>query len=170
MRCKAAPTVSSPADGQTITDSTPDVVITTQPGMSVHLLVDHNDDEGYKTAGSDGTATFTLAAPLGDGDHELVVFARSTCGSSRSVLVATVEVCVLIVTPSLGLRLIRLAVAQPGQTDSAGHSGSPAIRLIGMPKVDRLVDGSIDRREYPPHSYRPLTQPLTVARCLSQSL
>src|SRR6185295_19745243 len=24
---------------------------------------------------------------------------------------------------------------------------SPAIRLIGMPKVDRLVDGSIDRRE-----------------------
>lgn len=88
----ATPTVSSPQNGSTTNDDTPDVVVASRPGASVHLLVDGADDAGYETAGGDGHATFTLAHPVADGRHTLTVYARNAAGDASATSSSTFTV------------------------------------------------------------------------------
>ena len=77
----AAPAVASPADGATVTTSRPTITVRTEPGAHVRLDVDQA--AWYdQTADASGTATFTLNAPLTDGQHSLIVFASDKANNN----------------------------------------------------------------------------------------
>jgi HYDIN/CFA65/VesB-like, Ig-like domain/Bacterial Ig-like domain len=96
----AVPTVSSPGDGSTTADSTPDVTVKAEPGVYVHLLVDHDNDQGYQLADEYGNATFTLVQPLADGQHQLVVFAETMIASAERTSTFTVKTTTTTTPPT----------------------------------------------------------------------
>jgi hypothetical protein len=77
----AAPNVTSPANGSTTASSTPTVTVTTEPGTTVHVLVDDVGEESDATADGNGNATFTLTQALAYGPHTLHVFSRDAAGN-----------------------------------------------------------------------------------------
>jgi outer membrane protein OmpA-like peptidoglycan-associated protein len=84
------PTVSSPQNGATTNDNTPDVVVASH-GLPVHLVVD-DTDEGDRYADINGNATFTLSHPLADGRHTLTVYARNAAEDASATSSSTFTV------------------------------------------------------------------------------
>ena len=78
------PVVQTPADGSTITDSTPAITGTADPGSQVRVSID-GTLAGTTTAGPGGTWTFTVPDPLDDGVHTVNAIARDDAGNDSAV-------------------------------------------------------------------------------------
>jgi hypothetical protein len=81
----ALPFAVSPANATTVTTSSPTVTLHTEPGATVHLVVDDTQDEGNRTADAEGNVTFTLSAKLADGTHTLYYWARDAALNDTEV-------------------------------------------------------------------------------------
>ena len=79
----AAPTLATPPDGSTTTDSTPPFTGTAEPGSSVEVFVDGNSI-GTTTAGDDGTYSLTPKRPLDDGPHRAYAVATDEAGNESA--------------------------------------------------------------------------------------
>ncbi|MBR7743715.1 hypothetical protein KC207_10480 [Phycicoccus sp. BSK3Z-2] len=76
----AAPVIALPADGSTVTDPTPTVSGTAEPGSTVTVLVD-GEPVGTTTASGSGSWTFPLTTPLVDGPHTASATATDAVGN-----------------------------------------------------------------------------------------
>lgn len=76
--------VTSPEEGETVTDTTPAIRGTGEPGAVVEVVVD-GSLIGTVIVAEDGTWTFTPADPLTNGDHTVVVTATDAAGNSTTV-------------------------------------------------------------------------------------
>jgi MYXO-CTERM domain-containing protein len=76
-------TITSPADGSLLADSSPTVDATTDPGATVELFVD-GVSTATRTADSNGDVSFTAGdvGTLTDGDHAVELIASDSGGSS----------------------------------------------------------------------------------------
>ncbi len=79
----AAPTLATPPDGSTTTDSTPPFTGTAEPGSSVEVFVD-GTSIGTTTAGDDGTYSLTPKRPLDDGPHRAYAVATDGAGNESA--------------------------------------------------------------------------------------
>ncbi|WP_461472475.1 Ig-like domain-containing protein [Microbacterium sp. HJ5] len=77
----AAPVITSPADGSTVTDPTPPITGTAEPGSTVTVIVD-GEPIGQTTTDPDGDWTFTPTEPLPDGEHEITATATDAAGNT----------------------------------------------------------------------------------------
>jgi large repetitive protein len=78
------PVLNTPADGSTLTDTTPTFTGTAVPDAQVDILVDGNPIPiGTTTANGVGNFSFAPSSPIPSGDH--VAFARAIVNGARSV-------------------------------------------------------------------------------------
>ena len=75
-----APVITSPADGDILTDLTPEITGTAEPGSTVTVIVD-GEPIGETTADEDGDWTFTPTTPLTPGEHEITATATDPAGN-----------------------------------------------------------------------------------------
>ena len=77
----AAPVITSPAQGATLTDNTPTLSGTAQPGSTVTVTLD-GSEVGTVTADAAGAWSFTPASVLAEGEHTVSATASDTGGTS----------------------------------------------------------------------------------------
>jgi large repetitive protein len=99
-----APTVTAPADGSTITTGAPTISTSgNEAGATICLYVDGDSSDVVlpcQTAAGNGTASFTLAAALGDGQHALTLTAEDAAGNdSETDTTFTVNTAAATPTP-----------------------------------------------------------------------
>jgi hypothetical protein len=75
--------ILAPTDGAVLTDATPSISGTAEPGASISISVDGNVI-GTTTAAGDGSWSFTPSADLPDGEHSIVVEAADAVGNTAS--------------------------------------------------------------------------------------
>jgi VCBS repeat-containing protein len=81
--------ITSPAEGEEVTDTTPTIEGTGEPGAEVALTID-GEAAGTATVDADGTWSFTPEDPLGCGEH--TVTATQDVGTAEpSTVTFTVE-------------------------------------------------------------------------------
>ncbi|WP_224240615.1 adventurous gliding motility protein AgmC [Hyalangium gracile] len=132
----AAPVVLSPANGSTISDSTPTYTGTAEPGSTVTVYVDGNP-VGTTTADASGNWTFTQATALPDGSHTVSATATdatgNTSGSSNTntfTVDTTAPAAPVVVTPANGSTTndstpTYTGTAEPGSTVTVIVDGNP---------------------------------------------
>ncbi len=76
-----APVIESPADGEAITDPTPDVTGTGEPGATVDVTID-GDDVGSTTVDGDGNWTLPTTDELADGEHTVSATQTDDAGNT----------------------------------------------------------------------------------------
>ncbi|GAB3918130.1 hypothetical protein GCM10027613_19710 [Microlunatus endophyticus] len=130
----APPVITRPADGSTVTDNTPTIGGSGEPGATVTVSVD-GDQIGTTTVNGDGGWTIGVAQPLGDGDHTVTATqtdpAGNTSGPSDPVdftIDATPPAAPTIVTPRTG---------PPSPTP---HPPSPALVNPAPPSASGSTD------------------------------
>ncbi|WP_229670625.1 Ig-like domain-containing protein, partial [Microlunatus endophyticus] len=77
----APPVITRPADGSTVTDNTPTIGGSGEPGATVTVSVD-GDQIGTTTVNGDGGWTIGVAQPLGDGDHTVTATQTDPAGNT----------------------------------------------------------------------------------------
>ncbi|WP_292103623.1 Ig-like domain-containing protein [Brevundimonas sp.] len=129
----AMPTLTSPADGSLITDPTPDVTGTAEPGALVSVIIDGNT-VGTATADGAGAWTFAVSVPLVDGAHTLRATATDSAGNT-SPSSATVSFMVDATAP-----------AAPVITTPADGAvvGAATVVVRGTAEAGAQVDVSLD--------------------------
>ncbi|MFY9487372.1 MAG: Ig-like domain-containing protein, partial [Solirubrobacterales bacterium] len=76
----AVPSITSPASGAPLADSTPTVTGTAEPSSTVTIYVDDNP-VGTAPVNGSGNWTFTITPALGDGPHTIAVRATDDAGN-----------------------------------------------------------------------------------------
>ncbi|MBO3662968.1 Ig-like domain-containing protein [Microbacterium stercoris] len=75
-----APVITSPTDGDVLTDLTPEITGTAEPGSTVTVIID-GQPVGETTVNEDGDWTFTPTTPLTPGEHEITATATDPAGN-----------------------------------------------------------------------------------------
>ncbi|OCG73591.1 Ig-like domain-containing protein [Microbacterium sediminis] len=111
----AAPVITSPADGDEVTDPTPVIEGTGEPGATVEVVITDEDgnETSYETVvGSDGTWSVTPTAPLGQGQHTIVATQTDPAGNV-SPASDPVVIDVVVVEPGEGDAPLRIWIREP---------------------------------------------------------
>lgn len=130
------PTITAPTDGSSITDDTPEIIGTGEPGATVIISVD-GDEVGQVIVDEDGNWSFTPEEPLGEGDHVISAIQVDPAGNTSEP--TEVEVTV-----------IEDAEAPPPPTITSPEDGeqvddrTPTIEGTGRPGavVTVIIDGT----------------------------
>jgi hypothetical protein len=77
----AAPVITAPVDGATLTDATPRIAGTGEPGATVEVTID-GTAVGEALVGPDGTWSLELAEPLREGSHTATATQTDAAGST----------------------------------------------------------------------------------------
>lgn len=80
LTAPAAPVITSPDDGDTVTDRTPTIEGTGEPGTTIVVIVD-GEPVGIVVVDEDGNWRLTLPDPLADGDHTIEAVAVDEAGN-----------------------------------------------------------------------------------------
>lgn len=86
----AAPVITSPDDGDTVTDPSPTIEGTGEPGTTIVIVVD-GEPVGSVVVDEDGDWSFTLPE-LSDGDHTIVAIAVDDAGNESGADQITITV------------------------------------------------------------------------------
>ncbi|WP_235734866.1 Ig-like domain-containing protein [Nocardioides alcanivorans] len=76
----AQPVITSPSEGDTVTDTTPTVTGTGEPGATIAVTVD-GSPAGTSTVGPDGNWSFDISTPLANGPHTVEVTQSDEAGN-----------------------------------------------------------------------------------------
>ncbi|NYG57905.1 hypothetical protein BJ980_000828 [Nocardioides daedukensis] len=87
----AAPVITAPADGSVISDTTPTVTGTGEPGAEVEVKVD-GISVGTAPVGVDGSWSLPLTEPLSDGSHNITAEQTDEAGNTSDPAMVTVTV------------------------------------------------------------------------------
>jgi len=77
----AAPVITSPSDGDTVTDTTPEITGTGEAGDTITVIVD-GEPVGQTTVDEDGNWSFTPDEPLPEGPHEITATETDEAGNT----------------------------------------------------------------------------------------
>ncbi|MFC0197083.1 Ig-like domain-containing protein [Microbacterium arthrosphaerae] len=77
----AAPIITSPANDDVLTDSTPTITGSAEADSTVTVIID-GEVAGTTTADGTGAWSFTPASPLADGEHTVTATARDAAGNT----------------------------------------------------------------------------------------
>ncbi|WP_194293017.1 Ig-like domain-containing protein [Streptomyces smaragdinus] len=132
----AAPVITSPADGSTITDNTPTVTGTGEPGATVEVSVD-GTVIGTTTVNPDGTWTFDLTTPLADGPHTVSATQTDAAGNTSPAGSNDFTVNTTVTVPAP-------VITSPAD-GSTVTDATPTITGTGVPgdTVEVSVDGTV---------------------------
>ncbi|GGR53936.1 Ig-like domain-containing protein [Nocardioides luteus] len=76
-----APVITGPADGSSVSDTTPDITGTGESGATVEVSID-GEVVGETTVNGDGTWTFTPEEPLAEGEHTVTATQTDEAGNT----------------------------------------------------------------------------------------
>ncbi|SEK36959.1 Ig-like domain (group 3) [Stigmatella aurantiaca] len=120
----AAPVVITPADGATLSDSTPTYSGTAEAGATVTVIVD-GTPAGTATANTSGAWSFTPTVPLADGPHTVRATASDAAGNvsppsnvNTFTIDTTAPAAPVIVAPAQGAVLMDTTPSYSGTADA----------------------------------------------------
>ncbi|WP_051265817.1 Ig-like domain-containing protein [Nakamurella lactea] len=117
LSAPAAPVITSPTDGATTDDTTPDISGTAEPGSEVEVFID-GYPIGTVTADDQGGWTLTVPEPLPDGDYEISATATDPAGNSSD---PSDPVMFTVVAPAPGAPVII------GPPENSVHTGPDVV-------------------------------------------
>ena len=129
-----APVITTPEDGSVISDTTPDIAGTGEPGATIALTIDGTEVADAATVGEDGTWSYPTTTPLSPGDH--VVTATQTLDGTTSDPSEEVEFTVDATAPDAP---VVLTPADGSVTDDT----TPTVTGTAEPgaEVEVFIDG-----------------------------
>ncbi|WP_194409760.1 Ig-like domain-containing protein [Microbacterium cremeum] len=141
----AAPVITSPAEGEVLGDSTPDITGTAEPNSTVTVIID-GVPAGTTTADGSGNWTFTPGAPLADGPHTVTATATDEAGNVSppadevSFTIDTIAPAAPVITSPTEGQLI--GDSTPDITGTAEPNSTVTVIIDGVPAGTTTADGS----------------------------
>ncbi len=152
-------TIATPANGSTVTDSTPTITGTTVPGATVTVIVD-GQSVGTVVADAQGNWSFPVVDDLADGSHTIVVETTNVGGVKASAAATFVvdttpgDAPLVITSPQDGDKLktplpVITGTTQPGVSVTVSVDGKVVGTVVAdvdgnwsLPLTDELTDGT----------------------------
>ncbi|WP_139320435.1 Ig-like domain-containing protein [Saccharomonospora sp. CUA-673] len=128
-----APVITEPSDGDVITNPTPEISGTGEPGGTVEIIID-GESVGTAPIDEDGNWTFTPSDPLPDGEHTIEVIQTDPAGNESPP--ASIDVIIDATPPGPP------TINQP-EDGAAVNNPTPEISGTGEPgaTVEVIIDG-----------------------------